>query len=147
MLEPSKSHAVVISHKDDTQRAAEEHRIVFGGTQLKAEFEFDLLEATIDSELGFSSHINGICRNVNARLVCLRRLVSILGKVQVINVYKAYVRSVFEYAPIVWMCANKSHLQKLDVRQRRALRIMNPTREDLVKHKLFSTLSKTRVCS
>ena len=120
---------------------------MFGGTRLKAEFEFDLLGVSIDSKLSYHSHITGICRNINGRLVCLRRLMSILGKAEAIHVYKAYVRSVFEYAPIVWMSANKSHLQKLDVRQRRAFRIMGLDPTDVEKHKLYSLSFRRRVCA
>ena len=120
---------------------------MFGGTRLKAEFEFDLLGVSIDSKLSYHSHITGICRNINGRLVCLRRLMSILGKAEAIHVYKAYVRSVFEYAPIVWMSANKSHLQKLDVRQRKAFRIMGLDPTDVEKHKLYSPSFRRRVCA
>ena len=42
------------------------------------------------------------------------------------TVYKAFVRPLMEYAPLVWMGAPASHIQRLDNVQRRALRIIGP---------------------
>ena len=56
----------------------------------------------------------------------LNRAAHILTPAGRTTVYKAFVRPVMEYAPLVWMGAAKSHLQRLNNVQRRTLHAFGP---------------------
>ena len=78
------------------------------------------------AKLTFSDHLRSVATRARQRLGVLNRAAHILTPAGRTTVYKAFVRPVMEYALLVWMGAVKSHLQRLNNVQRRALHAIGP---------------------
>ena len=122
-FEPSKSQAMTATLRRTPINLP---RIFFGGTPVLEEKALSLLGVTFDSKLSFSTHLRKVATRAKQRLGFLRRAAHILSPAGRTTVYKAFVRPVMEYAPLIWIGAPPSYLQRLDHIQRCALRIIGP---------------------
>lgn len=101
-------------------------QISFGGIHVPEATNISLLGVQFDSKLSFGSHLRAVATRARRRLGFLRRAAHFLTPAGRTTVYKAFVRPLMEYAPLVWMGAPPSHIQRLDRVQRRALQIIGP---------------------
>jgi len=81
-----------------------------------------LLGIIIDYKLTFSSHISSICHKASNRIRNLNRIRSYLNLGQLHLLLNAYILSLFNYAPIVWMFCSKTSSRYIDTIHKRALR-------------------------
>src|SRR5437867_12285205 len=82
-----------------------------------------LLGLTIAGHLTFGEHINNTVNKCRG-LLGMRRTADSLSKELRLLMYKALVRSVMEYASAVSYGASQTHLQKLEIIQKIASRII-----------------------
>ena len=122
-FEPTKSQAMTATLR---RTDLDLPQILFGGTPVPEETSISLLDVRFDSKLSFASHLRTVTIRAQQHLGFLRRAAHILTPAGRTTVYKAFVRPLMEYAPLVWMGAPASHIQRLDNVQRRALRIIGP---------------------
>ena len=122
-FEPTKSQAMTA-----TLRRADLHLppIMFGGIQVPEANSITLLGVLFDQKLSFGEHLRSVATRARQRLGLLRRSVHLLPLAGRITVYKAFVRPLLEYAPLIWIGASSSHLSRLDRVQHRALGIIGP---------------------
>lgn len=78
------------------------------------------LGITIQSDLGWLSHINTILPKLNKGLFLLRKLYSIVSKEVLLQVYYGYIHSHLTYGTLIW--ANNSHVNILFTAQKQAVR-------------------------
>jgi hypothetical protein len=135
-FEPTKSHTMVISMKDDAEESAKNHRVHFADELLEAEKHLELVGLTFDSKLKYAKYISEVARDAGNRLCMLRRLKRILDKKGRVMMYKAFIRSRLEYATETWQGADESHLQKLCKIQKRAFKIIGANVEDQENYRL-----------
>ena len=79
-----------------------------------------------DRQLRFTARIRSTALRANSRLHLLRKCAPLLSSHGRATVYKAFVRPILEYCPLVWMGASATTLGLLDTVQRRALHIIGP---------------------
>ena len=103
--------------------------LLFGGNPVPELSTIKLLGVTFDPKLSFAEHIRAVSIRGKQRLGLLRRAAPYLSREGHLTMYKGFVRPVWEYAPLVWMGADPSHIARLDNIQRRALRINGPGTE------------------
>ena len=84
----------------------------------------ELLGITIDNNLSFDVHINQLCSKARSRVWSLNRIRMYLNFDQRKLIFKAYIMSIFNYAPIIWMFCNKTTYQEITKVHKRALRIL-----------------------
>ena len=81
---------------------------------------------TFDSNLAFRHHLHRLSTPAKQHLGFLHRAAQVLNHQGRVAAYKGFIRPVLEYVPLAWMCAAKSHLDRLDRIQRSALHILGP---------------------
>ena len=70
-------------------------------------------------------NIHKLCKNAGQQLNAMRRMHKHLGQNSRNSIYSSFIKSNFNYCPIVWMFANKTDLLKLEAIQVRALRFVH----------------------
>ena len=123
MFEPTKSQAMTATLR---RTGLDLPPLLFGGTLVPETTTITLLGVKVDAKLTFSDHLRSVATRARQRLGVLNRAAHILTPAGRTTVYKAFVRPVMEYAPLVWMGAAQSHLQRLNNVQRRALHAIGP---------------------
>ena len=62
-----------------------------------------LLGVLIDSNLNFEKHVSNICKKAANKLFALSRMSTYLGTDKLRLLMGAFVTSLFQYCPLVWM--------------------------------------------
>ena len=123
------------------------------GNHLEAETSAELLGIQIDSDLNFREQVSGVCRKAGLQLNALRRLSKCLSLNTRKAAFNSFVRSQFNYCPLVWGCNNATQTAKIEKIIERALRIVfndyNSSYENLLgqaKIDSFADLQNKRLC-
>ena len=82
------------------------------------------LGVIIDSHLKFSEHISLLCQKASQQVNAMQRMYRLLDQRSRLVTYNSFIKSNFNYCPVVWMFANKTDLKKLEGIQIRALRLV-----------------------
>ena len=122
-FEPAKNQLLVISK---ARQKPPLPPITFGGTAFAVAEYLKLLRVMFDSNLAFRHHLHRVSTRAKQRLSFLHRAVRELDHQGRVAAHKGFIRPVLEYAPLAWMGAAKSHLDRLDRIQRSALHILGP---------------------
>ena len=78
----------------------------------------------LDHLLNFDSHISNMCKKAAMQLNILQRLSKFLNIETKLIIFKSFIKSTFNYCPIIWHFCSKSNTDKLEKLQYRALRIV-----------------------
>ena len=65
-----------------------------------------LLGVIIDNKLDFTEHLNTVCKKANLMLHALNRISRFSSPEQHVLIINAYIKSLFNYCPLVWMFCN-----------------------------------------
>ena len=122
-FEPAESQLLVISKARPKTSTPSHH--VWRYSFAVAEY-LKLLRVTFDSNLAFRHHLHRVSTRAKQRLSFLHRAVRVQDHQGRIAAHKGFIRPVLEYAPLAWMGAAKSHLDRLDRIQRSAPHILGP---------------------
>ena len=98
--------------------------ISVGNVKISPTDSVELLGIIIDKDLSFSAHINSLCSIARSRIWSLNRIRNLLIFDQRKLIFNAYVMSIFNYAPIIWMFCNKTTYEEITKVHKRALRIL-----------------------
>ena len=94
-----------------------------GGSEIKCEDQVKLLGVEIDYKLNFDAQITILCQKAAKQLNALQRLSKLIPLNARLLIFKSFIRSNFNYCPIVWHFCSKANTEKLERLQYRALRI------------------------
>ena len=86
--------------------------------------EVKLLGKTIDKDLKFKKHIEDLCKKVSYKLHALRRIRGYLTVEKARILANAFIDSQFNYAPLIWMFAGKTLINKICKIHHRTLRVV-----------------------
>jgi len=89
------------------------------------EKNFKLLGVLFDEYLSFDDHISSLCAKISKSLFCLNRIKNFVDSHSLKMLYYAMVHSHISYCINVYGCANTTNLQRLRVKQKEAIRIIN----------------------
>ena len=84
--------------------------------------EVKLLRITIYSTLQFQNHVEAICKTLNQKVKASSRIAGYL-KTQASLLYKTFIRSTFNYCPLIWMFCGKTANNRINQLHKRALRV------------------------
>ena len=104
---PSKFHFMILGDKQNTS-------FVFNinGKKINSR-EIELLGIVIDNQLKFKKHIENLCRKASFKLHALRRIRKFLTVEKARILANAFINSQFDYAPLIWMFASKTAINKI----------------------------------
>ena len=94
------------------------------GLEIKCEDSVKLLGVTFDYMLNFDFHVSNICKKAARQNNVLLRLSKYLSTETKILIYKLFIRSNFNYCPLVWHFWSKASTMKMKKIQYRALRLV-----------------------
>ena len=101
----------------------------------------NLLGVTFDYMLNFDLHISKICKKAARQISVLLRLSKVLSAETKILIYKSFIRSNFNYCPLVWYFCSKTSTMKMEKKlQYRALRLVLMTSLVLLSRYLIKSI-------
>ena len=129
ILNPKKCHFMMIG--DSTEGPD----FNFEGTTINYCTKAKILGVTIDNKLSFNSHINNIyniiynninniCVIANQKLNALSRVSSHMNRDQIRLTFTSFVKSIFNYCPLIWMFSTKTSPTKINSIHKRSLRLI-----------------------
>ena len=86
--------------------------------------EVKLLGLTIDNELKLKKHIEDLCKKASYKLHALRRIRAYLTVEKATILANAFIDSQCNYAPLIWMFAGKTLINKICKIHHRTLRVV-----------------------
>ena len=97
--------------------------VTLGNESIDSTDTVELLGITIDKNLNFTEHVSDLCKRGNQKLHALARISKYLKEDKLILIMKTFIRSQFNYCPLVWMFHNRTLNNKINKLHERALRI------------------------
>ena len=94
------------------------------GKVIPSSSEVKLLGITIDYELKFKKHTNELCRKASYKLHALQRIRRYLSVDKARLLANAFIDSQFNYAPLIWMFAGKTLINKICKIHHRTLQVV-----------------------
>ena len=73
-----------------------------------------VLGITVDRKLNFNDHVSQMCTKVGRQLYVLQRLKEYIDYKSPMAIYKTFIKSNFNYCPVIWMFTSKAYLSKLE---------------------------------
>ena len=123
LANPNKFQAIVLG----AQRNSLTYFVIDKHT-IETNHEIKILGVHLDDQLNFNSHVSIMCKKAASQLSALRRISYYFSDKNRLIIYKSFMRSTFDYCPIVWIFCGKTNSNKLEKLQERALReIYNDT--------------------
>ena len=83
-----------------------------------------LLGVIIDNKLDFTEHLNTVCKKANLKLHALNRISRFLSPEQHVLIINAYIKSLFNYCPLVWMFCYRRIMHKMNKIHEPSLRLL-----------------------
>ena len=123
---PGKFQFMVLGSKDERSFNIHIHNV-----QFKNSNEVTLLGIKIDENLTFKKHISELCRRASYKLHTLRRIRKYLTVEKAKLRANAFINSQFNYAPLIWMFANKCSIDKILKIHKRTLQVVYDVYDEL----------------
>jgi hypothetical protein len=92
--------------------------------ELKPSTDVILLGVILDNKLNFEKHIKNICRTSHYKLHALRRIRRDISLEKAKLLYNAFIHSLFNYAPLIWMFCKKKNYNLIERIHLKCLRIV-----------------------
>ena len=86
--------------------------------------EVKLLGITVDNQLNFKKHIEELSKKASSKLHALRRITEYLTVQKATILANVFIDSQFNYAPLIWMFAGKTLINKICKIHHRTLQVV-----------------------
>ena len=97
--------------------------VAIGKSTIK-ETEYEkLLGVTFDKKLSFTNHVQDLCKKAHQKVHAFSQLSNYIDSIKLKLLMDAFIKSQFNYCPLVWMFHNRRANAKLNKVFERALRI------------------------
>ena len=83
-----------------------------------------LLGVAFDRKLSFRKHVEDVCKKVNQKLHALARLSTYIDPIKSEILMNSFIKSQFNYCPLLWMFHDRVLNSKLNHIQERAFRLV-----------------------
>ena len=83
-----------------------------------------LLGVIIDNKLDFTEHLNTVYKKANLKLHALNRISRSSSTEQHVLIINAYIKSLFNYCPLVWMSSYRGIMHKMNKIKKRSSRVL-----------------------
>ena len=117
---PDKFQAICVGNKTNIEVKS----FTIGQNEIKCEQKVKLLGVELDYQLNFDPQVTNLCKKAAKQLNVLQRLSKFLNVSSRLIIFKSFIRSNFNFCPLIWHFCSKSNTEKLEKLQFRALRIV-----------------------
>ena len=121
IVNPDKFQVILLDKRGSDNTNIE---LKIGTEKIKSTSSVKLLGVHIDDKLNFNHHINKLCKSAGNQLNALTRLKSILGLKERVVLDNSFIYSDFDFCPLVWMFSHKKSVNKIESRNKQALRFL-----------------------
>jgi hypothetical protein len=118
---PKKFHFIIWSKRDYNIKSISINK----DNEITSEQSVKLLGVHFDRNLNFHEHISHCCKKAARQLNALTRISRYLDVKSRTIIYNSFIRSNFDYCPLIWHFCGKRNTAKLEKIQERALRILH----------------------
>ena len=116
------------------------------GTELISHKSFvKFLGISIDEKLDWHEHIHSCKNKISKTLYCLRSLKNTLPKQHLRTLYQTLIQPHLEYGIVLWGAAHETHINKLNVIQKKAIRIVSKAKYNEHTLPLFKELKLLKI--
>lgn len=98
--------------------------ISIGGSEIEMVEEMKYLGLIVDCQLNFKSHVNYMCKKISSKLGVLGRCSGFISKRTRLTIFNTIVLPHFTFVGTVLYIASKSDIDRLQILQNRAMRII-----------------------
>ena len=117
-LNDDKCHLMIFGEKST------EATVSIGNSMINESDYEKLLGVTFDKKLSFKKHVEDLSKKANQKLHALARLSNYIDPIKSEIVMNSFIRSQFNYCPLVWMFHDRTTNSKLTRVHERALRLV-----------------------
>ena len=117
-LNDDKCHLMIFGEKSTEATASIENSMIN-----ESDYE-KLLGVTFDKKLSFKKHVEDLSKKANQKLHALARLSNYIDPIKSEILMNSFIRSQFNYCPLVWMFHDRTTNSKLNRIHERALRLV-----------------------
>ena len=118
VLNPDKCHFMTLGIKNDLPDSTYNNSIIKNCASEK------LLGVIIDNKLDFKEHLTKVCKNANLKLNALYRISAYMSPDQHLLIINSYIKSLFNYCPLIWMFCNRQEINKINKIHERCLQLL-----------------------
>jgi len=122
-LNLSKTHSMIFStnpsHRDKALLLS------MNGTAIETVRLTTFLGVKIDNALTWSDHVAHVASKISKSIGIMKKASRVLNRESMLTLYRSLIMPYLQYCNLIWGNAAKSHLQRLMLLQKRALRIVN----------------------
>ena len=108
----------------DESKDAQSTLIHMGGVPLSIERNLRFLGVYFDQKLSFAYHIDQLMTKCNQRMWMIKQYCKYFSRRDVLEMYHLWIRSLLDYACVVYNMAAERDLTKIDSFQRKCLRVL-----------------------
>jgi len=124
-INPTKTNFMIFNQQTNTNPQA--YQVRMGPSIIEQVNKYKMLGVWIDDQLKWQAHIDYIHRKISQGLFALKLIKSYASKKTLLNVYHALVQSHLQYGIITWGLASQTNIRKLQVQQKKAIRLVHKT--------------------
>ena len=117
-LNDDKCHLMIFGEKST------EATVSIGNSMINESDYEKLLGVTFDKKLSFKKHVEDLSKKANQKLHALARLSNYIDPIKSEILMNSFIRSQFNYCPLVWMFHDRTTNSKLNRIHERALRLV-----------------------
>ena len=142
VFNPDKFHFMVL---DDSNCNC---NFACNGKTIECSNEEKVLGLTLDHNLNFTSHLGNIIKKTNQKFHTLSRVKCYMGFEQNKLIFSSFVKSQFNYCPLIWIFYSRTFINKLKNIHEKYLRLITNNFVSNVKKLLESShrLSIHKIC-
>ena len=118
VLNPEKCHFMYLSKN----KKEKENCLDLDKVTLTSSPKVTLLGIIIDNKLTFNEHLKMICKKTSQKLNALTRLCNIISFPQKKLLFNSFIKSQFNYCPLIWMFCSRVQNSKINSIHERSLR-------------------------
>ena len=120
ILNPGKCHYMFLGKKGESDN----NQLILENVTLSASPSETLLGIIIDKKLTFDNHVTMLCKKTSQKLNALARLAKFMSFPQKKLLFNPFIKSQFNYCPLIWMFCSRTQNSKINSIHERALRII-----------------------
>ena len=144
LLNVNKSKYILIGTKSALRKCTN-IGININGIMLERVNTCKYLGVQIDENLNWKSQINQVRIKANGSFQLLKRVRTFIDYDTALLVYKTIIQPHFDYCSIIWMNGNSTDLQRLQILQNRALRVVLGVDARYNREALYNTVGVDRL--
>ena len=117
VLNPEKCHFMILGNNDNID-------FTYNGVVITNSTQVKILGILIDNKLTFKHHIDQLCKVTNQKLNALNRVSGYMSKYKLNLLTTSFIKSQFNYCPLIWMFCSRSSMNKINKIHERAMRLV-----------------------